>query len=152
MESLHVDAQYTAFAREQVLGVFKAAFDAFNRGDLPAFEAAWADEVDAIMNQAPPYVWTGNDALRSWLAASGADASIAGVTRQSIAGGPPHWLEIVGDRAFVVMPVVLRFEQGGIRLQQRGRQVCVLIRTPHGWRFKSLAYGGEAVTNVVSLE
>jgi ketosteroid isomerase-like protein len=152
MAPLQCDVQTSTSEREQVLAVFKAAFDAFNCGDLSGFGALWADEVDAIINQAPPYVWTGDDALRRWLAASGSHASSAGVTEQSITGGTPHWLEIVGDRAFVVMPVVLRFEQGGIRLQQRGRQVCVLIRTPHGWRFKSLAYGGEAVTDVVSLE
>jgi hypothetical protein len=149
MESLHFGEQSAPSAGEQVLGVFKTAFDAFNRGDLPAFEASWADEVDAIINQAPPYVWTGNNALRNWLAASGSHASSAGVTALSIAGGgPPHLLEIIGDRAFVVMPVVLNFEQAGLRLQQLGRQVCVLIRTSGGWRFKSLAYGCETVTDV----
>ena len=72
----------------------------------------------------------------------------AGVTSATIAAGTPLGLEIVGDNAFVVMPAVMAFVQSGVRLRQRGTQLCVLTRTGRGWRFKSLAYGGEAPTEV----
>jgi len=149
MEQLHSRGPVAEFAREQVLEIFGKAFNAFNRGDMPAFEATWADRVDAIINQVAPYVWTGDDALRQWLAASASHSMSAGVTSATITAGVPLGLEIVGSSAFVVMPVVMAFVQSGIALRQRGTQVCVLIKTEQGWRFKSLAYGGEVPTEVI---
>jgi ketosteroid isomerase-like protein len=148
MEQLHSRGRVAESAREQVLQLFRKAFDAFNRGDITAFEATWADRVDAIINQVSPYVWTGEDALRQWLAASASHSMSAGVTSATITAGTPLGLEIVGDSAFVVMPVVMAFVQSGVALQQRGTQVCVLNKSEQGWRFKSLAYGGEAPTEV----
>ena len=134
----------TASDRDDILSLVDRAFDTFNTGDFEGFLSTWAADVDAIINEAPPHVWTGPDCVQAWLADSAKRPGAAELTEPRIVGHAPDRLEIAGDRAFLVLPVTMSFTSAGGRVERYGTQISVLRRGSEGWRVKSLAYGSRA--------
>ncbi len=124
-----------------ILAAIETAFEAFNRGDMAAFRATWADDVAAVINQAAPHVWTGANAVEQWLADSAAGVKDKDM-RVTIAMDRCGKLAISGDVAFVVLEVTMRISIGDAQVVEHGIQISNLIRTRDGWRVRALAYGG----------
>ncbi len=128
--------------REEILKLLQRAFDCFNAGDLVGFRDTWTTPVVAIINEAPPFVWSGQDAVESWLQASARQGAARGITEPFIQLDDCLKLEVAEDRAHVVLHVTVSFHAPGGAGRRSGWQISSLVRTPQGWRVAALAYGG----------
>ena len=131
-----------------VLDRVRSAFDAFNRGDMTAFAEHWSPSVVAIINEAPPYAWTGDAALARWLADSGARVAAEDPPSRDrrIALKQCLKAEVEGDRAFLVLVVTVSATRGRQRVEEDGAQISRLRRMDGRWLIEALAYGGGLAT------
>jgi ketosteroid isomerase-like protein len=129
-----------AATSSEPVAVVKQVFAEFNKGDMKAVEAAFAND-SMITDDFAPYLWRGPSAMQNWL--DGLDASIKSgglrdlkVTVSSISNSG-----IDGDAAYVVARLVLTYKQHGHRMSASGANVLTLQRGPEGWKVTSSALG-----------
>ncbi len=141
-----------AEAHGEVLACIRQAFAAFNRGDVEAFRQTWSDSVVAIINEAPPHVWTGDDVVMRWLGDSRRAAAAADPERdRQIALKQCLKLTLDGDQAFVVLIVTMSAVRGDQRIEEDGVQISCLTRRTGSWKVAALAYGGGLATRSAAI-
>lgn len=136
---------------EAVLDSMRAAFAAFNSGDMAAFQATWADDVVAIINEAPPHAWAGDDVVARWLGDSAGDPHGGGTDRR-IELKRCLKARIAEDRAFLVLIVTVSVLLDGQRVEEDGIQISTLTRGAKGWQVAALAYGSGLDRRVVAAD
>ena len=141
-----LDAIHLASDAEDAVNMVRRSLTTFAAGDVAGFRKTWADHDIDIVDDVAPYIWKGDDAVERWLADTGALIQSLGLTNLSITPGEPRRAEVSGDRAFVVLPVVVASTRDGRDYRQHGDQVLVLTRSKDGWKTQTMAYsGGETV-------
>ncbi|MGH7017088.1 MAG: nuclear transport factor 2 family protein, partial [Caulobacteraceae bacterium] len=110
------------------MAVVKAAFAAFNRGDMAAGGAKLAPEL-SIVDSFPPYEWHGSNAWRDWQAAFAKTAW----TDPNL---PVHIINtaVSGDDAYVVFRGDFTWREHGRRMSQLGTEAVSLHRGGDGWK------------------
>jgi hypothetical protein len=98
--------------------------------------------VPSIIDEVPPYHWTGPGAGKAWLAAVGAWAKANEVTEFNVKLGTPTRVEQTGPHGYVVTPATFTFKQKGRAEREEAMMVFALDNTRSGWRIASLAWTG----------
>jgi ketosteroid isomerase-like protein len=132
----------TASASDQtdVMAVVNQFLDGFNKGDSKAAIATCAAEV-AIIDEFPPYVWQGGTACTDWVDDFAADAKQNGITNPVVTLGKPKHVDVVGDRAYLVIPANFKFKVKGKPASETGSIFTVTLRKwPTGWRITGWAW------------
>jgi ketosteroid isomerase-like protein len=122
-----------------VVQVINDALAAFRSGDLVAFKAAWAPSVE-IVDDVPPYLWSGERSLERWIDDTGTAIAKLNLADLDIRAKTPLHVEITGDAAYVVLPVVVSYKRAGKSYIQEGTQVLVMKRTKDGWKMRTMSY------------
>ncbi|MGZ4818451.1 MAG: nuclear transport factor 2 family protein [Terriglobales bacterium] len=108
--------------------------DAFNKGDAKTAAAACADQT-SIIDEFPPYEWHGAGGCAKWMNDFDADSKKNGITDGSVKLGPARHVEVMGDRAYVVVPAEYSFKQKGNAMKESGSTLTVALRKgANGWR------------------
>jgi len=128
---------------DQILALMSHAFKCFNRGDMDGFRATWSDRVAAIINEAPPYLWSGQRTVEDWLEANARLAHAAGIEKLSIALDDCIKLDVADDHAHLTLRVIVSASLGGSEFHRSGWQISSLERSPSGWKVAALAYGSD---------
>lgn len=115
---------------------------AFNAGDIEAIVELHADS-PAIIDEVPPFIFTGPDAVDEWLTALVAFDAAQGRSDGSVAMGDIVRTDRVGSRAYVVTEVVYSYRDNGVPTAQPARISLALTETSEGWRFAGWAWAGE---------
>lgn len=97
-----------------------------------------------IIDEVPPYHWTGPDAAKAWLADVGVWAKTAGATELQVKLGSPVRADQTGSHGYLVAPAVFTFKQRGKAEREEAAMVFALDRDRSGWRIASLAWTGGA--------
>jgi hypothetical protein len=116
--------------------------DAFDKGDMAGAAAAYAPGDISIVDEVPPYAWRGPDALQAWAADLAKDAAANGVTGARVEVGEPIRTEIVGARAYAVVPAVYSFKQRGKTMEEPAHMTYTLRDTPDGWKITGWTWTG----------
>ncbi len=124
--------------------VVLSALALFAAGDMAAFRRCWADRDVDIVDDVAPYIWKGDDSVERWLQDTGAHITGLKLSHVAIVPQTPRWVETEGERAFVVLPVVVDTVRDGVAYRQDGEQVVVLSHTGEGWKMQTMAYSGGA--------
>ena len=98
--------------------------DAFNRGDL---KTACAGQ-SAIIDEFPPYLWQGATACGDWSNDFDAYRETNGITDPKITLGLGQYVDITGDRAYVVVKAYLTLKQKGKRVSEREPILTVTLQ------------------------
>jgi ketosteroid isomerase-like protein len=107
--------------------------DAFNKGDEKSAAAACADQT-MIVDEFPPYHWSGSGTCASWMAAWDADATKNGITDAVVTLHAPMHVDASGDVAYVVVPADYAFKQHGKPVKEsRSMLTVVLQKGATGW-------------------
>ena len=106
--------------------------DAFNKGDAAAAAATHAADV-TIIDEVAPFVWRGAQAFKTWSADLEADAKKRGYTDQKVTLSPPTRVETSGQNAYVVVPAVYTFKEGGVAMRENGQMTFALKEGAGGW-------------------
>ncbi|MGA7099995.1 MAG: hypothetical protein WB019_06965 [Pseudolabrys sp.] len=111
--------------------------DAFNRGDL---KTACAGQ-SAIIDEFPPYLWQGATACGDWSNDFDAYRETNGITDPKITLGLGQYVDITGDRAYVVVKAYLTLKQKGKRVSEREPILTVTLQKgADSWRITGWAW------------
>jgi ketosteroid isomerase-like protein len=129
--------------RSEVTAVIQALVKAVNEGDFGDAVSAFTDDA-VIVEDIPPYRWTGSDAPARWLSAMGANAAHLGVTSVRMRIGQPTRLEADDTHAYTVVPGELALSMSDADLSADGVLVVTLQSRSGRWLIDSLTWGGGA--------
>ena len=117
--------------------------EAFNKGDVAGAAATHARTAAlTIVDEVPPYHWHGPDAFTAWSTALDDDAKKKGITEPMVAISKATRRETIGDSAYVVVPAVYSFKQGGVVMRQAAQMTFTLTKGPDGWLIQSWTWTG----------
>ena len=114
--------------------------DGFNKGDVKTALAACAEQT-SIIDEFPPHEWHGPGACATWANDFDADAKKNGMTDPVVTLGKPRHVDVVGDRAYVVVPATFTFKQKGKRVKEAGSTLTIsLQKVAADWRMTGWAW------------
>lgn len=137
------DAQLTAPIEKFV--------DSFNKGDMAAAAATHAAAADlAIIDEVSPYLWRGPQAFQAWSADLDSDAKKRGITDQIVTISAPTRKETNGDHAYVVVPAVYTYKEGGVAMREPAQFTFALKKGAAGWLIHGWTWTGPKPQPVVA--
>ena len=113
--------------------------DKFNAGDIAAFHAGHMPGA-TIIDEFPPFHWAGPNASQRWLEDYGKDTTAKGISGGRVDYAAAIRAESDGRSAYVVLPTVYRFKQGGKAMSAAGNMTFIMTRTNAGWKIASWTY------------
>jgi len=135
----------------QVTAPIQKFIDSFNKGDMAGVAATHAAVAElSIIDEVSPYIWRGAQALKAWSADLEADAKKNGITDQAVKISPPTRVETSGDQAYVVVPAVYTFKQGGVAMREAAQMTFVLKKGAGGWLIYGWTWTGPKAQKVAA--
>jgi hypothetical protein len=110
-----------------------------NLTDPAAFKAGHAPN-PVIVDEFPPFLWSGADAPENWLTDLAKYSAATGIGRVHFDHAAPAQAQSNGDSAYVMVPVILRLQAGSKPLSAAGQIAFVMTRTENGWKIASWTY------------
>ena len=106
-------------ADPQLMAPINTFIDAFNKGDIAGAAATHAAEADlVIIDEVPPFLWRGAQALQAWAADLQREDKKQGISDEKVSIGAATRVETDGVAAYVVVPAVYTFKQGGEAMRE----------------------------------
>src|SRR5579863_4716643 len=115
-----------AAAPSDVTVPIRPFIDGFNTGDVKSAYAAYATGDILIVDEFAPHRWFGPHAVQDWAADYDKHAHATGVSDGGVKYGPPTRTEIEDDAAYVIIPTVYNYKQGGKPTSEEGQMTFVL--------------------------
>jgi hypothetical protein len=123
-----------------VVAIVQQFVDSFNKGDTKTAEAACA-EATSIIDEFPPYEWHGAGGCAKWMTDFDADAKKNGITAGAVTLGTAKHVDVMGDRAYVVVPADYAFTQNGKAEKETGSTLTVALhKAAAGWRIDAWSW------------
>ena len=119
-----------------IVAVIDAAMNAPLKGDMAKFYAQYAPDC-VFVDEFAPFLWTGPQALDRYLMSGGQMYQETQHHDGHAAFGPPRFVYVSGDKAFVVEPVRGSATVRGQPYTQKGAFAFSLTRTEGGWKITS---------------
>jgi ketosteroid isomerase-like protein len=114
--------------------------DAFNKSDTQTATAVCAEQT-SIIDEFPPYEWHGASGCAKWMTDYDADAKKNAITDGVVTLGSPRHVDIVGDRAYVVVPADYAFKQNGKPVKETASVWTIVLRKgAAGWRISAWSW------------
>ena len=111
--------------------------DSFNRGEM---KTACANQ-STIIDEFPPYLWQGATACADWSNDFDVFREKNGIVDPKITLGLGQYIDVVGDRAYVVVQAHLTFKQNEKRVSERDPLLTVsLQKVADTWRIAGWAW------------
>jgi ketosteroid isomerase-like protein len=111
--------------------------DSFNRGDV---KTACASQ-STIIDEFPPYLWQGTTACADWSNDFDAFRGKNNIVDQKITLGLGQHVDVMGDRAYLVVAAHLTFKQNGKRVSENDPILTVsLQKIADKWRIVGWAW------------
>lgn len=114
--------------------------DAFNQDDIAAVKAEHV-AAPTIVDNVPPFTWSGPNALDTWLADLGKSEEARGLSDGHVTFAPIVDEVVQGDRAYVVARSIYTFKQKGRVMKEDGYTAFVLVKTGADWKVESWSWG-----------
>lgn len=107
--------------------------------DPAAFKAGHAP-YSIIVDEFPPFLWSGADAAANWLADLAKYSAATGISDVHFDHAAPAQARSDGDSAYVMVPVILRLRAGSQTLSAAAQIALVMTLTESGWKVASWTY------------
>ncbi len=111
--------------------------------DSQFLNEAFADGEVVLIENFPPYVFEGGDAVARW--AKGFAEHAKNITELRHSFGNPHDFQLDGELAFLSLPTTWRGTIGASSFIETGGWAFVLVKHAGGWRVRNY---GWAVTGI----
>ena len=127
----------------QVMAPIQKFMDSFNKGDVAGAAATHAAEADlAITDEVSPFLWRGPRAFQQWITDLESDAKRRGITDQMVKIDAPTRREVIGDQAYIVVPAVYTFKEGGVAMREAAQMTFALKKNAGGWLIHAWTWTG----------
>jgi hypothetical protein len=113
--------------------------EGFNADDAVRMQAAGTDET-SIIDDVPPHEWSGSGATTRWYLDMSGMASGYGMSAWSVTPDEPREVTVSGSRAYVVVPVGVRWLQEGKPVDRTGFLTAALREEGGLWRISAFAW------------
>ncbi len=135
----------------QLMAPITKFMNAFNKGDMAGAAAAHMADADlVIIDEVPPFMWRGAEAFKTWAADLSAGATKAGLTDQKVTISPATRAEVNGSDAYVVVPAVYSFKEGGVAKRESAHMTFALKKGSSGWLIHGWAWNGPSAAKAVT--
>ena len=125
------------------MAAVRAFVDAFNNDDAEGAEAACVDEPQ-IIDDFPPYQWSGSHAVTKWYGDMASMAEEYAMSEPSVALRDPLHVIVSHHSGYVVVPIDVRWQEDGARAERTGFLTMTLREDGEGWRISACAWTWEA--------
>lgn len=122
-----------------VMAPIQAFSEGMSTGDIAKAMAAHVAN-PTIIDEFPPYSWSGANSFQSWGGDFQKDATAKGITGSKLAIGKIHRTLVEGDHAYVVADANYSFKQGGMGMSENAVMTFVLDKTDAGWKIASWTF------------
>ncbi len=130
-------------ADAELMAPIQKFITSFNKGDTAGAAATHASGADlVIIDEVSPYLWRGPKAFQSWGADLESDAKKNGITEPMVTIKAATRTEQSGDQAYVVVPAVYTFKQGGKAMRESAQMTFVLKKAATGWLIHGWTWTG----------
>ena len=127
----------------QLMAPIQKFIDSFNKGDVAGAAATHAATADlSILDEVSPHLWHGPDAFKAWSTALEADSQKRVITDPVVKISAPTRVEASGDAAYVVVPAVYTFKEGGVAMREAAQMTVVLKKDAGGWLIHGWTWTG----------
>ncbi len=127
-------------------GPARAVIETFIAGfnDPALLEAAKATHVASpvIIDEPPPFLWTGKDAMETWLADQHKEAVARGRTDEKVALGRTLRAEMSAGTAYVIVAATYSYTEKGVPKAEPSRMTFVLKNGKPGWKIAAWTWTG----------
>lgn len=113
--------------------------EGFNNDDVEVAQAACADET-SIIDDFPPYQWTGHEATTRWYRDMARWAAEYRMSDWSVMLDEPRHVIVSDRRAYVVVPVAARWLEDRSPAERTGSLAVALLEPVQGWRVSAFAW------------
>lgn len=114
---------------------------AFNRGDVAGAKAAH-EANPVIIDEPPPYFWSGKDAFDKWAADEHTQAVALGRTEEKVTLGKLRRAEVTGNSAYVIVGATYSYVEKGVATEEPSQMTYALRQTKAGWKIAGWAWTG----------
>ena len=132
---------FPAFASDQVdaFSIVERFVEAWNKNDA-ATVANLSIESLAIIDEFPPHLWQGPNALVEWGKDYDAESKRIAATDAIVTLSKPTVVEANGSYAYVVVPAVYSFVHNAQRSEDKGIITVALRKLGQNWRVAALTW------------
>jgi len=124
-----------------ILAAVDSAIAAINTGSVADAKAAFTNAPAAIIDDFPPFLWSGKTAVEDYSRDFKAVLTKYGITDWRFQRHQPRYLFATEDRAWVVVPASFPFLLGGKPQSVAADWVFVLEKIDGKWRIDSSVFG-----------
>ena len=124
-----------------ILATVDAAIAAINSGSVDAARAAYAEAPTAIVDDFPPFVWSGASAVEDYARDFKSVLTQYGITDWRFQRQQPRYELTTGDRAWLVVPATFPFMLKGKPQAVAADWTFVLAKQNGKWRIQVSAFG-----------
>jgi hypothetical protein len=107
--------------------------DSFDKGDQKAAMGAFAPGPQTIIDEVPPHVWIGPNAVQAWGKDLGAHDKAAGISDQAVILGEPTRQVDSGATGYVIVSVVYTYKEKGVATHEPAQMAYALRKGAKGW-------------------
>ena len=115
--------------------------DGFNTGDM-AKAGALNEPATSIIDEFPPYTWSGPKAFNDWGAAFEANSKTLGLTEPKVTLSAPIVKNITAAQAYLIYPSLYTYKQKGVAMREDGRIAIVLRKEANAWKIAAWTWTG----------
>jgi hypothetical protein len=138
-------AEAPAADRSQIMAMAARVIEAANTGDAKAIASNVVPDADhTIIDNFPPFLWKGSDALSQWLEDYGRDMEAAGISDTKSKLGPAKYIRIDGDRAYVAVVDTYTYKRKGKPVRENLLWTFVASKVGADWKLISWSFAGGA--------
>jgi hypothetical protein len=123
-----------------ILAAVDSAIAAINAGSVADAKAAYTDAPAAIIDDFPPFLWSGKNAVEDYSRDLKAVLTKYGITDWRFQRHQPRYILATEDRAWLVVPTSFPFLLGGKTQSVSADWVFVLAKIDGKWRVDSSVF------------
>ena len=120
----------------EVVATVQAAMEAARKADMAGLARQYASDV-TFVDEFAPFFWSGPNAMASYFASGARMYQETQHLHDRFTAGPPAFVYVAGDRAFVVEPVRGSASVGGKPYASKGAYALTLARVDGAWKITS---------------
>jgi hypothetical protein len=122
-----------------VVAVVKNLFSDVNKNDIAGASVLFVEQ-PSVTDAFPPFYWHGTTAFKEWMADFATDSTKHKYTDFDFMVQKPLSQEVDGDRANVVVPVVVDIKERSKPVRYNGLANVVLLKTGDIWKIVAFTW------------